>query len=160
EPRLTLVDLGQAAALSWAIGCGLWLLIQICRIGRHRKLIRNGAPAPRHLDAEIGHVARQMGLRPIRAVVVRRIASPFVWCLGVLRLVWPEALVAERDMFRSRGMIAHELAHVRRRDHWVAWLEFAAGAVWWWNPLFWFVRRRLRESAEWACDALALGALP
>jgi hypothetical protein len=32
------------------------------------------------------------------------------------------------------------------------------GIIWWWNPLFWFVRRKLRESAELACDALALEA--
>ena len=55
------------------------------------------------------------------------------------------------------AIIAHELAHIRRGDHWVAWLELAAGVVWWWNPLFWFTRKRLRESAEMACDALAIG---
>ena len=60
------------------------------------------------------------------------------------------------EVAHSRGVIAHELAHIRRGDHYLAWLELVAGLVWWWNPLFWFVRRRLRESAELACDAIAL----
>ena len=53
-------------------------------------------------------------------------------------------------------MIAHELAHVRRGDHILAWVELLAALVWWWNPLFWFVRSRVRASAELACDAIAL----
>jgi hypothetical protein len=32
--------------------------------------------------------------------------------------------------------------------------------VWWWNPLFWFVRSALREQAELACDAWVISALP
>jgi bla regulator protein BlaR1 len=160
EPAITLAEVAEAAVVLWIIGCVVAFLVQLRRIERHRKLIRGGALAPRHLENAIGQVSLQMGLRPIRAIVVRRIASPFVWCFGWLRLVWPEALLGESDVSRSRGMIAHEMAHIRRRDHWVAWLEFAAGLIWWWNPLFWFVRRRLREAAELACDALAIGALP
>jgi beta-lactamase regulating signal transducer with metallopeptidase domain len=58
------------------------------------------------------------------------------------------------------GVIAHELAHLRRRDHWVGWLELIAGCVYWWNPVFWYVRHQLRENAELACDALVVWALP
>ena len=64
------------------------------------------------------------------------------------------------DIIRSRSVIAHELAHARRGDHYLAWLELVAGLCWWWNPLFWFVRKRLRESAELACDAIALSVCP
>jgi Flp pilus assembly secretin CpaC/beta-lactamase regulating signal transducer with metallopeptidase domain len=157
---LSLSEVTQAIFLCWCVGSAGACLIQLRRIVGRRSLIRGGAAAPRHLDAEIGSVSKQLGVRPIRAVVVRRIASPFVWCFGWLRLIWPEGLLSEKDMIRARGIIAHELAHIRRRDHWVAWLELAAGLLLWWNPVFWFVRRRLREAAELACDAVALGALP
>ena len=83
-----------------------------------------------------------------------------MWFLGRLRLVWPETMSSRDEVVRSRGVIAHELAHVRRGDHYLAWIELVAGLLWWWNPLFWFVRRRVRESAELACDAIALAALP
>ncbi|MFI5378978.1 MAG: LCCL domain-containing protein [Tepidisphaerales bacterium] len=52
------------------------------------------------------------------------------------------------------------LAHLKRRDHWVGWLELLAGCVWWWNPLYWYVRHQLRENAELACDAWVVGTLP
>ena len=35
-------------------------------------------------------------------------------------------------------------------------LNLGATMIWWWNPLFWIVRRQLRESSEMACDAIAL----
>src|SRR5262249_49362117 len=59
-----------------------------------------------------------------------------------------------------RAVLAHELAHLRRRDHWVRWLELAAECLWWWNPVFLFVRRRIRQNAELACDAWVLTVMP
>jgi hypothetical protein len=59
-----------------------------------------------------------------------------------------------------RAVLVHELAHLRRRDHLVRWLELAATVVHWWNPLFWLVRRQLRAHAELACDAWVTGILP
>jgi hypothetical protein len=61
---------------------------------------------------------------------------------------------------RWDGVIAHELAHVRRGDHWVGWVELFAGCLYWWNPLFWYVRYQLRENSELACDAMVVAALP
>ncbi|HEX4795608.1 MAG TPA: LCCL domain-containing protein, partial [Humisphaera sp.] len=58
------------------------------------------------------------------------------------------------------GLILHELAHVRRRDHLVGWLELLAGCIWWWNPLYWYVRHQLRENAELACDGWVTSLLP
>jgi uncharacterized protein (TIGR03067 family) len=155
--------LSTAMRLAFQLGGGAWLLgvivcgtLQLRRIGRHASLIRCGTAPPEQLIAEVKATAKQLGMRPPRVIVVPGILSPFLWCLGCLRLVWPEAMASNARIARSRGIIAHELAHVRRRDHWVASLELVGGVVWWWNPLFWFVRRRLRETAEIACDALAI----
>jgi beta-lactamase regulating signal transducer with metallopeptidase domain len=150
----------RIATIIWIVGAAAYLTMQFRRIVRHASLVRRGAIAPQPLMEEIQNVAEQLGLRPPRALIAHGILSPFVWCLGRLRLIWPESLSSQAEVVRSRGVIAHELAHVRRGDHWVAWLELGAGIVWWWNPLFWFVRRRLRETAEMACDALAIGTRP
>ena len=155
------------AAIGGIIGTGIWLggagicmLWQLRRIVRHQAIVRRGTNAPAMLKSEIGLAARQLGLRPPEALVAPGVISPFMWCLGRLRLIWPETLSSPEAVRHSRGAIAHELAHVYRGDHWLAWLELLAGIVWWWNPLFWFVRRRLRETAEMACDALAIGTSP
>jgi hypothetical protein len=85
--------------------------------------------------------------------------SPAVWCLGRPRLLWPAALDTDSPAGID-GIIVHELAHLKRRDHIVGWLELVAALVWWWNPLFWSVQRARREQAELACDAWVISALP
>lgn len=169
EPRSTRTSLPlqaktsllvQALAATWLLGVILCGLVQLRRIIRHAAFVRRGTTAPAQLTTEVEAAAKRLGMRPPLAVLARGIISPFVWCLGHLRLVWPESLANATAIARSRGIIAHELAHVRRCDHWVAWLELVAGIVWWWNPLYWYVRRRLRETAEMACDALAIATSP
>ena len=59
---------------------------------------------------------------------------------------------------QSRWILAHELAHIRRRDHVVRWLEWLACTVYWWNPTVWWTRRRLRFVEEICCDAMVVQA--
>jgi hypothetical protein len=75
-------------------------------------------------------------------------------------LLWPEGLENELSPEGCQAVLAHELSHLARRDHWAAWLIFAAGCIWWWHPLFYLVRRRLHREAELACDARVIAVLP
>ena len=57
-------------------------------------------------------------------------------------------------------MLAHELAHVRRRDHWVRIFDVCVLSLYWWNPIAWLASRQLRRSEEECCDTLVVWALP
>jgi beta-lactamase regulating signal transducer with metallopeptidase domain len=151
ESALFYVALLAAGAI--ALRQGVWL-VRITRLGQR------GREAPKWLQREVSGVAAVLRVGPPRIVVVNAIRTPFVWCLGRPRLFWPEAIAQTADPGRWRGVIAHELAHLRRRDHLVAWLILAAEWLWWWNPVFWYVRSRLRDSAELACDAWAVSVVP
>ena len=83
-----------------------------------------------------------------------------VWCLGRPVLLVPGDLLKTLERERWPGILAHELAHLRRGDPWVRRLELIAGLVWWWNPLYWLALRRLDFEAELACDAWVVWALP
>jgi len=57
---------------------------------------------------------------------------------------------------RARVVLAHECAHIARRD-WI--LQIAAEVlrtVCWFNPLIWMACRRLRNESERACDDIVL----
>ena len=54
----------------------------------------------------------------------------------------------------------HELAHLKRRDHWVRWLELIVAGLYWWHPVVWWARRALREAEEQCCDAWVVWAMP
>ena len=76
------------------------------------------------------------------------VPSPFV--LGILRpgIYLPFAL-EDRDLHH---VIAHEKAHIRRRDHWWKPLGFALLTLHWFNPLMWLGYILLCRDIELACD--------
>ena len=50
------------------------------------------------------------------------------------------------------AVLSHELAHVARRDGWIATAASLNASVFWFHPLAWWLRHKLRMSAEMACD--------
>jgi beta-lactamase regulating signal transducer with metallopeptidase domain len=141
----------------WLTGSGLFIFVQTEKTRWVLALLRKATPPSSALQGLVEDVAGQLKTRPIAVRVASTIASPFIWCIRRPLLVWPEALPPEGASVR--GLLVHELAHARRRDHWVGWLELAAGCVWWWNPLYWYIRRQLREDAELACDAWVVSSI-
>jgi len=58
------------------------------------------------------------------------------------------------------AVLAHELAHLKRRDHWVRRIETLACGLYWWDPVAWWARREVERAEERCCDAWVLWALP
>ncbi len=152
-PRALLVEI-------WLIGMAAVCLVQLRRILRIHRLALGGKPAPGWLEELLADTASRLEVRKPQVRTISGAHSPFLWGLGRPLLLLPESLVASLPQTRWPGVLAHELAHLKRRDHWVAWLKLAATCLWWWNPIAWCARRRLRENAELACDAWAVWAAP
>lgn len=57
---------------------------------------------------------------------------------------------------RLSAVLAHERAHLRRRDVLMQGALHAIAALWWFQPLAWHLLRRLRIESELACDAEAI----
>ena len=117
-------------------------------------------PAPEDLLEEAQRIGRCLGIRGPELLVVPDPGTPLLWCFGRPRLLVPAQLVKTLDRNQWRGILTHELAHIRRGDHWVSRLELAAGLIWWWNPVYWLARTRLDAEAELACDAWVVATLP
>ncbi len=76
------------------------------------------------------------------------VASPFV--LGILRpRIYLPYAIGEKELSH---VIAHEQAHIRRRDHWWKPLGFLLLALHWFNPLMWAAYVLLCRDIELACD--------
>lgn len=144
----------------WVAGAILFSAVQLIRILRMVRYIRRGTGADGALERLVGDLAACVGVRPVRIVCLRQIASPMIFSIFRPVLLWPAALGGDFSEAAVRGLIAHELAHLKRRDHWTGWLELLAGCIWWWNPLYWFARHHLRENAELACDGWVVSTLP
>ena len=57
---------------------------------------------------------------------------------------------------RLQAVLAHELAHVRRRDVATQLTAHIVTALWWFQPIAWLLQKRLRSESELACDAEAI----
>ena len=144
----------------WGVGSLAAVMILVLRIRRVRLLLKRGTHVEGWLEDDVAGWSRRLAVRRPQCLVTDAVRSPLLWCLGRVRLVWPAALGGSAHQAVARPILVHELAHLKRRDHWTAWLETAALAVWWWNPVYWFARRELRAAAEMACDAWVVELLP
>jgi beta-lactamase regulating signal transducer with metallopeptidase domain len=121
------------------------------------RLVRGSRPVE---DAEtltrLDEAAERLGLsvRPgLRLTAcLESPAAAGVWRPVVLL---PESSAGSCDS----AVLAHELAHHRRRDPLWNLLSALACAVCWWNPLVWWSARRQRVEAEYVCDEAAARAV-
>ena len=164
--KVTHFSLPDATTLKRCL-VSVWLVIsvmlgigQAMRIIRFRRLLRGAVPAPDDLIEEAEQIGWRLGVPVPELLVVPDLGTPLLWCLGRPQLLLPGRLVKTLPLDRWRGVLIHELAHLRRGDHWVSRLELAAGLIWWWNPLYWLTRARLDADAELACDAWVVWAQP
>ena len=77
-----------------------------------------------------------------------RISSPFIFGLLRPKIYLPSDL---SETARSH-VLAHEMAHIARRDHWWKPLGFALLTVNWFNPAMWLGYVLLCRDIEMACD--------
>lgn len=139
----------------WLAGTLLWLGVVTHRMLKFHLLVKQTAPAPVDICRDAELLATELGLTrcpPIR--IVNGCVPPLVWALGWQpTIVLPAALLAELDDDQQGAVLLHELVHVRRKDHWVRWVEFVVLALYWWNPVAWVARHRLQLAEEECCDA-------
>ncbi|HUS66994.1 MAG TPA: M56 family metallopeptidase [Kofleriaceae bacterium] len=150
-PDLLLLALAAAylAGVAW---------VAARRTRRRRALLRSLAGMPlasAELAARVAAAARRLRLARVPAVRVDDgAAGPYL--VGRLRpvLVLPAWLDPASPAWAAA--VAHELAHLRRRDPWLGAVEaLVTLAFWFWPPALW-ARARLDRAREMACDQWAL----
>ncbi len=156
------VSLSGWVLILWSAVTLLVVARSFARSVRFRRLLRSSSVAvPSQVHDLAADVAGRMRVRiPFSVVGSTASLSPFVWWFGGrVELVLPDRVVARLSREELSMVLAHELAHVRRRDHWVRWLEWLATVTFWWNPILWWARHNLRIHEELACDLLVLEAI-
>jgi len=101
----------------------------------------------------------QMRVQTIVGVVVTdQIKSPALFGFVRPRILLPQGLIETLGLDELHYVLLHELAHLKRRDIYLAWLVCLLQVLHWYNPLMWFAFGRMRADQEMAADALALSA--
>ena len=103
----------------WVGGAALVALIVRMRIVRFQRMLSGMLPASQRLQSVADDLAKRMGLQHSPDVrVVDSAVAPLVWCAGGrATVVLPVRLLGAIDEQQTAMVLAHELAHLRRRDH-------------------------------------------
>jgi beta-lactamase regulating signal transducer with metallopeptidase domain len=165
-PPTSLASVRPAVAWQAAVFLG-WLtgvvLLGICVARRVRyvgKLVRASTPAPNSLQEALAQCAAKLGLRRCPQLrlsddapgpVVCRLLSPVV--------LMPTTLADKMSEDRLRTVLVHELAHIKRADLWVNFVQTLLLVAYFYHPLLWLVNAIVRRLREQAVDETVLVAL-
>ena len=118
------------AAQFWLLGILLLLGYSAVSYLRLRRRVRDGVP---HSEG---------------VFLSEHIPSPFLLGIWKPKIYLPYFL----EESAISHVLAHEQAHIRRRDHWWKPLGFLLLAVYWFHPLMWVAYILLCRDIELACD--------
>src|SRR5262249_8085837 len=106
--------------------------------------------------------AGKLGVRRVPDVrYAQCVEVPLLWCVGRRpTILLPMRLFRQFDEQQAALILAHELAHLRRRDHWVRFVEMIVSTVYWWNPLVWVIRWQIQQAEDLCCDAWVRWTFP
>ena len=116
-------------------------------------------PLPPIWRARVEELARALGIA--RAVAVRLTDEVIAPCTARLMrpVVWlPLSMLSRTPAEQVEALIAHELAHIARRDWLWNGLQCVVESLLFFHPAVWWLGRRIREEREHACDDLAVKA--
>jgi beta-lactamase regulating signal transducer with metallopeptidase domain len=142
---LVLAYLGLTSAF------GLWWLAGVVKL---RRLYRSCYPAPALAAELLEQIAGPAG-RQVRLLASDRLDLPLMFGWRRPAIVLPGALCRCGDEAALRYCLAHEWSHVERGDM-LGWhLASLAGLLFFYQPLFWWLRRQLRLCQDYLADARA-----
>ncbi|APW63493.1 Regulatory protein BlaR1 [Paludisphaera borealis] len=147
--------------VAWLVGSLTTSTLAVVRVRRFQRLLRSAEPAEPEVEDEVAALAYRMGIhRPPAVVFIDGRLTPLLWAVGRPRLVIPRELWKGLDARRRTLLLTHELAHLKRGDHWLRLFELAVTIAYWWLPVVWWVRRALRDVEEQCCDAWVVWMFP
>ncbi len=156
------MNLGRVATIvivlaSLAVTMGIWL-IAFRQLQRLQRLLTGHQSQSDRANQLLGKLAPEFRLRTIpNLIIVDSPIAPFVWA-GPRQsvVVLSQQLIQSLDDGQLEFVLAHELAHLKRCDHWSNLFGFFVTTLFWWHPVAWLARRELSLAAESCCDAMAL----
>ncbi|HYC69261.1 M56 family metallopeptidase [Brevundimonas sp.] len=146
--------------LCWLAGVGLMLMRHLGALRALARMERAPwAPLPAPWPARVESLRLAMGVG--RGVAVRltdvvpgpctaRLLRPVIWL--------PLSLLTRTPADQIEALLAHELAHIARRDWLWNGLQCVIEALLFFHPAVWWLGRRIRQEREHACDDRAVAA--
>ncbi|MGK2856540.1 MAG: M56 family metallopeptidase [Thermoanaerobaculia bacterium] len=146
-------------ALPWVVGfwlAGVTLLsarIALALVSARRLADSGIETLPRAWSATLARLADAMGIdRAVRLLESTRVDGPTVvgWFSPVILV--PASALSGLTPQQLETVLAHELAHIRRHDFAVNFLQTLVETLFFYHPAVWWISSRVRVEREHCCD--------
>ena len=159
QPGRTLPSPLTVAAAVWLLGAAGMLAVQMASYLRWRHAVKRWEqPAPGWVEPVVRAAAVEAGLSDLpRVRQSPLVASPMMAGLVSPTLLLPVTLPPREELAL---ILAHEMAHCRRRDIQRKLVILLARAVHWFNPLVHWMAGQAQREIELACDETVAASCP
>ncbi|MHB1425182.1 MAG: M56 family metallopeptidase [Gemmataceae bacterium] len=154
ETQAAIVTTSLLLALTYFGLTSAFLLWWLAGLVKLRQLCRSTCPAPAEAIELLQQIAGPAA-RTVRLLVSDRLELPLMFSWRWPVIVLPAELCRSSDEAELRYCLAHEWSHIERRDI-VSWhLASIVQVLFFYQPLFWWLRRQLRLCQDYLADARA-----
>jgi bla regulator protein blaR1 len=152
------------AIAMWLVGCLVFLAFYLAKSWRIRALVRKASPITCGRAFEALQRLEQTIGRRVQIKLASSNSSMEPGVFGIFRpvLLMPSGMSERLSDSELEAILAHELAHVRRRDNLMSSVHMFIEALFWFHPMIWWIGAKLVQEREHACDeeVLRLGKDP
>jgi beta-lactamase regulating signal transducer with metallopeptidase domain len=147
------------ALAAWLMGVTLFAVRLAAGALGIARLRRKLTPLPLDLASSVERLGRRLSIDALPLVFLSKQVGEAL-AVGLVRplVLIPAAWATEMPLPLLEAVIAHELAHVRRRDLWINLLQRVVETLLFYHPAVWWLSRRLRIERELCADELAVRA--
>lgn len=150
------LDFKQVLILVWAM---VLMLMIIRLIGNELRFRRTLHPLENLNIQEFDRLVQYFRVkRPVKILVGHSISSPLTLGFRNPIILIPETM-KNSGSTSLRSVIAHEMAHVQRRDIITISLQLVLNMLFWFHPFMRIVNQQLNLNRERICDEMAVAAL-
>jgi bla regulator protein blaR1 len=142
----------------WLCGLAFFMLRMMGGLAYIRQLRHQSVqPVQEEWEEMLRELAQKLKIqRPVAILESLRIQSPVV--IGHFKplVLVPVGLLAGLSIDQVEAILAHELAHVYRRDYLLNLLQTLIEALFYFNPGVWWISSCIRIEREHCCDDIAV----
>ncbi len=113
----------------------------------------NSQPFTDSLNLKMTQLRDRIGLsKKVSGYLINKNIEPGSFGVFSPKLIIPSALIQELTQKELELVLLHELIHIKRRDNLWSFLQKVFFCILWFNPLIWWLNRRLMWESEKMCD--------
>jgi beta-lactamase regulating signal transducer with metallopeptidase domain/ankyrin repeat protein len=144
----------------WFAILAVMVLLLVQRFVFVKKLIQQAEDADGEILKIFAQCRKDMGVtREINLKYSSVTASPAVCGLFKPTILIPVSLSRAFDSQQLRSIVLHELAHVKRGDLTISFVQTILQIFYFYNPLLWLANSKIRNVREQAVDEMVLVAM-